>query len=122
MKFTHVYRFVCCLATATSVARMLAHPPRRGRQRIVHNYRKECVFSSTFSLKLQETRDIHVQRTTVFAWRDGQLFADTCCTTSAEDVIFKLVPEVAHRGQHRVGSGLAQTAQRAVANIACQFI
>ena len=92
------------------------------RQRIVEDHRFERVLETALLVELQEARNVHVQRATVLARRERQLVAHSCLAASRNNVIFELLAEVPHRGEHGVGRGLSQTAERAVANVAAQFV
>ena len=122
MHFAHVHRLIDGLPAAAAVARMLADAPRRGGQRIVEDHGHERIFQPVLLIELQEARNVHVQRATVFAGRERQFLAHAGRAAPRENVIFKLVAEVPHGGEHRIGRRLSQAAERAVANVAAQFV
>src|SRR5689334_6308423 len=101
---------------------MLAYASGGRGQRIVENDGEERLFQISFLVELQEARDVHVQRAAVFAGRQRQLLADASGAAAGEDVVLELAAEMAQRGQHRIGRRLAQAAQRAVTNVAAQFV
>ena len=114
--------FVDGLPAAALVARMLAHAPGGAGQRIVQDHGLEGVLQPALLVELQEARNVHVQRTTVLAGRQRQFLADARLAALRDDVVFELLAEVPHGGEHRVGRGLAQAAQRAVADVAAQLV
>jgi len=71
---------------------------------------------------LQEARDVHVQRAGVLARRQRQVLADAGMTPLRPDVILEFVAEMAQRREDRVGGGLAEPAQRGVADHLAQFV
>ena len=95
---------------------MLAHAPRRGRQRVVEDHRKERVLGPLLLVQLQEARDVHVQRAGVLARRESQVFAHAGAAALRQDVVFKLLPEMAQTGENGVGRALAEAAQRGVSD------
>ena len=101
---------------------MLAHPARGRRQRIVHDDGEKRVLQPVLFVQLQEPRNVHVQRATVFAGRKRQFFAHAGLAAPRHDVVLELVTEMPQRGQYRIGRGLAQSAQRAIANVAAEFV
>ncbi len=78
------------------------------------------------------------RRSSLYSWRkrgmfmcSGQLFSQGESARSSQtparqrlraDVVLELVPEVPHGGQHRVGRGLPEAAQRRVADHAAQLV
>ncbi len=78
--------------------------------------------SRLFLVELQEARNVHVQRTTVFARRQRQFRAHARLAALRHDVVFELLAEVPHGGQHRIRRRLSQPAQRAVADVAAQLV
>ena len=114
--------FIDRLPAAALVAGMLAHAPGRSRQRIVQDHGVERVFQPALLVELQEARNVHVQRAAVFAGRKRQLLADARLAAARHDVVFELLAEMAHRGQHGIGRGLPQPAQRAFADVAAQLV
>src|SRR5215471_1200454 len=122
MDLAHVDRLIHRLATASAVARMLAHAACRGRKRIVENDGEEGFFEAIFFEELQEPRNIHVQRAAILAGRKGEFFTDSGSATVAHDVIFELIAEVAKRGQYGIGCRLSEPTKRAIANVAAQFV
>ena len=122
MHLAHVDRVVHRLAAAALVARMLADPAGRTGQRVVHDDGLERFLQPAFLVELQEARDVHVQRAAVLAGRQRQFGADAGHAAMGDDVVFELLAEVPHGGQHRVGRRLAQAAQRAVADVAAQLV
>ena len=118
----HVHHFVEGLAAAAIVAGMLADPARGGGQGIVENHRLEGVFKAAFLVELEEARNVHAQRATVFAGRQRQLLADTGAAAVGHDVIFILLAEVADGGQHGIGRGLAKAAERTLADHAAELV
>ena len=78
--------------------------------------------SRSFLVELQEARNVHVQRTTVLARRQCQILTNAGVAALLADVVLEFVAEVAQRGQHGVGRGLAETAERRVADHPSQFV
>ena len=122
MHLAHVDRLVDRLPAAAALAGMLADTAGGGRQRVVHDDRFERVLQPPFLVQLQEARDVHVQRTTVLARRERQTLANAGAAALRADVVLEFVAEVAQRGQHGVGRGLAETAERGVADHPAQFV
>jgi hypothetical protein len=99
--FPHVDRFVDGLTTAAAIARMLAHPPRRDGSGLSMITDFKCVLQSILFVELQEARDVHVQRTTVFARGQRQLLADAGLAAPRDNVVLELraeVPQVVSTG------------------------
>src|SRR5215467_2824406 len=118
MNLTHVDGLVDRLATASAVAWMLAYAASRGRKWIIENDREECFLQAAFLEQLQEARNVHVEGAAVLTGRKRQLLADSCGATVAHNVIFEFIAEVAKRSQHGIGRRLAESAERAIADVA----
>ena len=73
-------------------------------------------------VELEEARNVHAQRATVFAGRERQFLADAGAAAMRNDVVFVLIAEVAHGGEHGIGRGLAEAAERALADVAAEFV
>ena len=122
MYLAHVDRFVDGMAAAAVIARVLADAAGGGGQRVVHHHGNESVFQALLLEELQEARDVHVQRATVFARGQRQVFADSRAAALGANVIFEFVPEMAHGGEHGIGRALAQAAQGSIADHAAHFV
>ena len=122
MHFAHVHDFIEGLAAAAIIAGMLADAARRGGQGIVEDHRLEGVVETARAVEREEARNVHAQRTTVLAGRQRQLLADAGAAAMRDNVVFVLVAEVANGGEHGVGRGLAEGAERTVANHAAKLI
>ena len=116
MHLAHVDRLVDGLTPAAVVARMLADPAGRGRQRIVHDHGQEGVVEPPLLVELEEARDVHVQRAAVLARRQDEVLADAGAAALGPDVVLELVVEMAQRGEERVRRGLPERAERRVAD------
>ena len=114
--------FVERLAAAAIVAGMLADAARGCGQRIVEDHGLESVFQPALLIKLEEARNVHAQRATVLAGREGQLLADAGAAAMRDDVVFVLLAEVAHGGEHGIGRRLAEPAERTLADHAAQLV
>ena len=101
---------------------MLADAAGGAGQRVVHDHGFEGLLQAALLIELEEARDVHVQRATVLARRERQVVAHAGAAAIGADVVFELVAEVPHGGEHRVGRGLAQAAQRGVADHAAQLV
>ena len=75
--FTHIDHFIEGLTAAAIVAGMLADSSGGGRQGIIKNNGLERIFKAAFLVELKETGNVHAQRATVFARREGEFLADT---------------------------------------------
>ena len=122
MHLAHVHHFVEGLAAAAVVAGMLADAARGCGQRVVENHGLEGVFEAAFLVELEEARNVHAQRATVFARREREFLADAGAAAMSDDVVFVLFAEVADGGEHGVGRGLAEAAERTLADHAAQFV
>src|ERR1035438_4756622 len=122
MHLPHVHDLIEGLAAAPVVAGVLADPAGGGGQRIVHDDGLEGIFKPAFLVKLEEARNVHAQRATVFARRESEFLADTGAAAMAHDVVFILLTEVANGGEHRIGGGLPEAAERTLADHSAQFI
>ncbi len=122
MDLAHVDHFVEGLAAAAVVAGMLADAARGCGQRVVENHGLECVFEAAFLEELEEARNVHAQRATVFAGREGEFLADAGAAAMGDDVVFVLFAEVADGGEHGIGRGLAEAAERTLANHAAKLV
>src|ERR1035438_1152174 len=122
MHLAHVHDPIEGLAAAPVVAGVLADPAGGGGQRIVHDDGLEGIFKPAFLVKLKEARDVHAQRATVFARRESEFLADTGAAAMSHDVVFILLAEVADGGEYRIGGGLPEAAERALADHPAQFI
>ena len=101
MHFAHIDHLVEGLAAAAVVAGVLANAAGGSGQRIVHHHRLECLFEPALLIQLEEAGDIHAQRTTVLAGRQREFLADSGAAAVGDDVVFVLLAEVTHGGQHR---------------------
>jgi hypothetical protein len=110
--FAHVYYFVEGLAATAVVARMLADSTGGCGQWIVENDGFKCVFEAAFLEKFEEARDVHAQRATVFAGREGEFLTDAGAATVSDDVIFVFFAEVTDGGEDWIRRGLAEAAER----------
>ena len=122
MHLAHVDRLVHRLPAAAAFAGMLADAAGGSRQRIVHDDRFERVRQTPFLVQLQEARNVHVQRTTVLARRQCQTLTNAGVAALLSNVVLEFVAKVAQRGKHGVRGGLAETAERRVADHPSQFV
>ena len=91
-------------------------------KRVVEDDGFECVFEAAFLEELKEARNVHAQRATVFAGREGKFLADAGAAAMGDDVVFVLLAEVANGGEHGIGRGLTEAAERALADHAAEFV
>ena len=122
MHLAHVHDFIERLAAASVVARMLADAAGGCGQRVVEHDGFERVFEAAFLEEFKEARNVHAQRATVFAGRQRKLLADSGAAAMGEDVVLVLFAEVADSGEHRIGRGLAEAAERTFADHAAKFV
>ena len=118
----HVHGLVDGGAAAAVVAGVLAHPARGGRQRVVQDHRQERVLDALFLVQLEEPRDVHMQRAGVLARRERQVLAHAGAAALRQDVVFELVPEVAHAREDRVRRAGPQGAERGVTDHPAQLV
>jgi hypothetical protein len=116
MHFAHIDHFIEGLTAAAIVARVLADSSSGSRQGIIKNNRLERILKTAFLVELKETGNVHAQRATVFAWREGEFLADTRATAVRDNVVFILFAEMANGGEHRIGRGLAESTERTLPN------
>jgi hypothetical protein len=116
------YGLVKCLAPVAAVARMLAHAAGRRGQGIIHNHRQKRLLQTALFVKLQVSRNVHVQRATVLAGRQRQFLAHSRWAAMRQNMVLKFIAEVSQRCQHRIRRRLPQPAQRALADVAAQLV
>ena len=122
MHLAHVDRLIDCLTAAAAFAGMLADTAGGRRQRVVHDDRLERVRQTVFLVQLQEARNVHVKRTTVLARCECQILANTGAATLRSDVVLEFMAKMAQRGKDGVRGGLAEPAERRVADHPSQFV
>src|SRR5205814_2880340 len=109
-------------AAAAAVAGMLADSSSGGRKRVVENHREECLLELPFFIELKKARNVHVQRATVLAGRQGEFLADARDTAVGEDVVLEFVAEMSQGSEDRIGRSLAKSAERTITDKAAEFI
>ena len=120
--FAHVHRFVHGVAAATIIAGVLADAARGGRQGVIEDDGFKGFVQPPFLVKLEEAGNVHVQRATVLARGKRQVLADAGAAPVRAQMVFKLMAEMPHGGEHRIGRRLPQPAQGGIANHAPQLV
>ena len=122
MHLAHVDDFVEGLAAAAIVAGCWQTRPVEAGKGLSRMTDSKASSRRPSAVEREEAGNVHAQRATVLAGREREFLADAGAAAVGDNMVFVFVAEVADGGEHGIGRGLAERAERAVADHAAQLV